>query len=628
MSRKRNKLLVLIGLLICACIVVLGINKIDTPKTILSTNHFENLKFSFDRNAGAQKVGCYYFEDIYYVFLPSFVEPGELTVSYPDSTQITFASGQDVVKLQNNEKSNVLQEKVTYDIEFIDIDGNTQQCGKLMFMKSQNLPAMFIDTESGSLDYLNQNKENREPGNMSLYSDTGMLEWIGELTHMTGRGNQTWTFDKKSYSIKLENKADLFGMGEAKDWVLLCNVYDRSYIRNKITYEMAIASGMGWAPQSQYIDLYVNEQYHGLYQLCEKVEIDSQRINIRDLEEANELTNPGTNLSELQRIVEDDRKGYLWEKEPKDITGGYLVERDYGYKYDEALSGFVSPILRDQYTIKSPDRVSEGELKYISALFEEMEEAVIANNGINTKGKHYTEYIDVKSFANKYVIEELTRNDGGGATSAFYYKPEDSKSNLIFAGPVWDYDKAYGRVEGIESNTRDLCFSTLHFDGTLLYYYLYKQPEFYEEVKKIYRDFYSDYLGQLADGDLILSYCEEIEKATQMDNIRWNTIVKNASYKDEAEEIRKFIEERKGFLDVVWVEETPIHVVELIDNESDDYTYLGVIDGEKMQSLPIVSNTTDKEFRGWFKEDSQKEFNIETAITEDVSVIAVWDKIH
>lgn len=91
-------------------------------------------------------------------------------------------------------------------------------------------------------------------------------------------------------------------------------------------------------------------------------------------------------------------------------------------------------------------------------------------------------------------IEELSRNDGGGAGSVCYYKPEDSTSDLVFAGPVWDYDKAYGRVNGVDSNTGDICYSTLHFDGTLLYYYLYQKPEFYEEVTVLYQSFYSSYL--------------------------------------------------------------------------------------------------------------------------------------
>lgn len=627
MNKKIYKSIVLTVMLICAFGLAFVMNRTETTGTIVSENHFNDLKFCFEKNAGLQEIGCYYFDDIYYVFLPSFVEPHEVLVECLGVEKIVFSLGQDVIELENREKSEAFMTDTVYNVSLLDMSGSRLQSGRIKFMKSGNLPAMFVETESGSMDYLNENKNNREEGSMTLYSSLGSLECADELKHISGRGNQTWDFDKKSYAINLKNKADLLGMGAAKDWVLLCNVYDRSYIRNKITYEMAIASGIGWAPQSEYIDLYVNGQYHGLYQLCEKVEVDNQRVDIKNLKDANELANPEVNLSELQRYENEDTIGYLWEHEPKDITGGYLIERDYGYKYEEALSGFVSKSLKDHYAIESPDRASRAEMLYISTLFNEMEEAVIAEDGMNNAGKSYLDYIDVRSFANKYIIEEVTRNDGGGATSAFYYKPEDSKSKLIFAGPVWDYDKAYGRVQGIESNTYDLCFSTLHFDETLLYYYLYKQDEFQKEVKEIYREFYSNYLEILAEGDLIASYCEEIEPAARMDNIRWNGIIKNASYRDEAERIRCFIAERKEFLDAVWIEENPICIVKFTDEENAENTYLGVIQNEKLQSVPIRTDSAKKIFVGWFDEESKKEFDINTAITEDASVIAVWNAI-
>lgn len=244
-SRKLYKILILSALLICSLSVAIVINRMERIEKVISDECFENLFFYFGKNADSQEIGCYTAEDISYVFLPSFLEPEDMVMECSENTKVIFETEQERFTLGNHEKSDKLRANVVYEVEFEDESGNILETGKLTFMKSEKLPTLFIDTESGNLEYLNENKENKETGNITLYSESGDVEEIDELTHITGRGNQTWTFDKKSYSIKLRHKADLFGMGKSKDWVLLCNVYDPSYIRNKITYEMTIASGIG-----------------------------------------------------------------------------------------------------------------------------------------------------------------------------------------------------------------------------------------------------------------------------------------------------------------------------------------------------------------------------------------------
>ncbi len=92
-------------------------------------------------------------------------------------------------------------------------------------------------------------------------------------------------------------------------------------------------------------------------------------------------------------------------------------------------------------------------------------------------------------------MEEITKNNAGGLTSSFFYKKPDTVSTKIFGGPVWDFDKGFGRVENFNQNTAGLSYLTLH-DGesTLWFYYLSGQPEFMETVKKEYAEKFSDYL--------------------------------------------------------------------------------------------------------------------------------------
>ena len=138
------------------------------------------------------------------------------------------------------------------------------------------------------------------------------------------------------------------------------------------------------------------------------------------------------------------RKGMVLPNEPRDTTGGYLLERDVAEKFRLEISGFYTETLKDLYTVKQPAYASEAQVDYISGLVNGMERAVAAADGVDPQnGMQYTDYIDLRSFAQKYIIEELCKNNGAGATSSFFYKPQDAVSKKLFAGPVWDYDKAY-----------------------------------------------------------------------------------------------------------------------------------------------------------------------------------------
>ena len=93
-----------------------------------------------------------------------------------------------------------------------------------------------------------------------------------------GRGNATWLWEKKPYSLTLSKSADLLGMGAAKEWILLTNAPDPTHLRNKIAYDLAAEVGLLYSPESNWVDLYLNGEYTGLYLLTERNEIHPQRI--------------------------------------------------------------------------------------------------------------------------------------------------------------------------------------------------------------------------------------------------------------------------------------------------------------------------------------------------------------
>ncbi len=586
----------------------------------------ESMRFVVGSTAPEQEIRCFTQEQTDYLFLPSYANAGNVKISFAGADRAVFRRGEEEISLKSGEDIASLVCDEPYELSFYDRAGNRIAGRNMVIMHSANLPALFLETQSGSMEMLDADKDYEERGKIVLFDAGGSIVCVDKLERISGRGNSTWFYPKKSYGIRLKNRTDLFGMGSADNWILLSNVEDPAYIRNKITYDMAVAAGMEGSPESQYIDLYINNTYHGMYQLCEKVEIDEQRVPIADLEEKNKRLNG--DLNKCGRFETEEKKGVALVTEPDDLTGGYLLERDVPEKYWEEISGFVSESLGDLYTIKEPAHASQVQVDYISAFVNDMEKALIAEDGINPDtGKHYTEYIDLHSFAQKYILEELTKNNGAGATSSFFYKPQDAVGTKLFAGPVWDYDKAYGSLTGINESSRDLCYLMLRDTNcTTLFWRLYAHQDFREAVSDCYEEFFSDYMREAAE-EKVDEYGQEILSSVAMDQIRWKEEGSAPlDYPYELERIKTFLLERKQFLDEVWTGEGELRTVTFV-SESGEERYVSVAAGETLERLPGSEPgkvSGDQMFDGWFTEDGEV-FDCTVPIFED---IIVYGKSH
>lgn len=319
---------------------------------------------------------------------------------------------------------------------------------KLNVLQSANIPSVFIATESGNLNAVHANKDYKEAGSMAVVKEDQTIDFNGSLKHIKGRGNATWGYAKKPYNIKLDKSADLLGMGKGKGWCLLANYTDRSLLRNRIVYNLAEETGIPFTMDSRNIDLYINGNYMGSYLLTEKIEIDETRVDIVDLEGATE----DANSAGLDTYSRGGSSGWAagtqkWvniPNDPEDITGGYLLEVELNDRYSAEVSGFVTTG-RQSVVIKYPEYASENQVKYISNLYQEMEEAIYSDTGFNSLGKHFSEYIDVESLARMYVLQEFSMNLDTGITSFYFYKDSDlTGDGKIHAAPVWDFDVALG----------------------------------------------------------------------------------------------------------------------------------------------------------------------------------------
>ena len=247
-----------------------------------------------------------------------------------------------------------------------------------------SVSALLSREDFGKVDvYICGVNEHTEKGRIRITGADGTLLYEGNLEKIRGRGNSTWSLEKKPFEIKLSEKADLFGMGEAKTWILLANGFDETGIRSSIGLWLADEAGLAFTPRQEPVDLYCNGEYQGSYLLCEKVQARENRVEIGN--------------------------GYLIERE--------LKERWEVAVYTEGKAGFATG-RGEYYLIDFPENPTPEQIEEIRSLVQEAEDAVFAADGIHPEtGRSWDEYLDRDSFVRKYLLEEVTKNYDGGVTT-------------------------------------------------------------------------------------------------------------------------------------------------------------------------------------------------------------------
>lgn len=446
------------------------------------------------------------------------------------------------------------------------VDNNEEYVYNLEVMYTSKVATFFFETESGALDFLHESKENREVGKYSLLNAEGKVENAGAIRNMRGRGNVSWEHSpKKSYQVTLEDKAALLGMPESRKWLLISNASDDTLTRNEVAYAISEGLGFDYTPGSEYIELYANGEYLGLYSLTEKVEIDNNRVDIKDLEKEMERMNDDVDLSTFEFFMEEQgrlysTKGYRIPKQPENISGGYLLELELLDRYGLEASGFITSRMQG-VVFNSPKYASYEQVSYIANMYQDFEDAIYSESGYSPyTGKHFSEYIDVESFASKYLLEELAKNLDASYTSQFFYKPADY--DKFIAGPVWDYDKAiagYGvTVEGIDLHIPEQIYVATQKDPGDMWYGLCQQKYFMDAVKNIYVTKLKDVVDRVANYE-VFALKEQIYESVKCNMIRWDVYGqyetlegKMVYYDEKMQEQSDFLLKRMEFLAKEW----------------------------------------------------------------------------
>lgn len=471
-------------------------------------------------------------ENRYSLYLPGIWDASAVTVQLEGCDAITAGD----LLIENGatvDFTSILGQKQTLK------NSNGHTLGTLTVYQGSSLPAIFLTVDEDELSAVNKSKDYTiETGHVTFAEDNGDVTYDGELTSFRGRGNSTFAYKKKPYQLKLSKKADLCGMGKSKTWLLLANWIDLSLLRNQIMLNLCQEIGIPYAVECSPVDVYINGNYNGLYLLTEKIQINKSRVDITNLEDENELLN-GENMQVYGTFNEqtdalDSIRGYELPEDPEDITGGYILEIEKGYRYRSNIdNGFVTGG-GISVTIKEPTCASRAQVLYIGNLFNDFHNALLAKDGINpSTGLHYSEYIDVSSFALKFLVEEFSKNYDALASSQFFFKDSDEIDTRIYAGPCWDYDLCMGNIRTgsfQKGTTPTGTYVTNKSSKANLYWCLANHDDFnellYEEYVNIMRPALSILTGQseAPSGSYLKSFADykaAISDSAAMNFARW-----------------------------------------------------------------------------------------------------------
>ena len=501
-----------------------------------------------------------------YLFLPSSADLTKLSLTFatePPSNRISLSGNKGTVYWSSSVDLTAVAEVNAAGYREITASVGTGQTMTFRVMQASPISTVYLTSSNSAQgrDWVDRDKKNIATGSMSMVSADGGSIYSGELKQIKARGNSTFTYaDKKSYQIKLNTASDLLGNQEqVKTWVLLASYFDATQMHDKLMKDLATKLGLAYTASCNWVNLYYDGEYRGVYLLSEKNSVGAASVAITDMEEAYKAQNPsyGDNMSTgLSQNAYGQQFQYTKGlQEPANITGGYLIELNHN-RWDEA-SGFKTR-QGVAFNVKSPEWCGEEAMRYISEYYQDFEDAVYATNdagaytGYNAStGKYFYDYVDMDSLVKVFLLQELSLNCDGFISSVYFYKDADGK---MFAGPIWDQDMTFG-IGWTKTNAADI--EDYHYLAKALI----QIPAFKTAVVKYYSSTFAPAVREwLGNNGTIAHQYNLLKDSAAMNYKLWDFIRvgdpkadghiwKGASYQGVVDEMTTWIENRLANMD-------------------------------------------------------------------------------
>ena len=607
------------GIVILICILFLGglvymdnIGKVDE----------KGIELSFVLED--EVINAWQGEGVYYLFLPSYASPDSVELS---SYSTEFEITEEEVLVMRGGTLSGLAEGTMYECKTT----ATKEKFTFYIMQSKNLPTLYIETDSGSIEEIWSDKQIEENGKMQIFDADGIQVYHGGLKGIRGRGNYSFSnYEKKPLAITTKEEVSLLGMGTGMKYSLISNASDPTLIRNELARNIEKSLDPEYTNEGRFVDLYVNGDYLGNYYLCENLEIGTERIGVTDLEEKMDLLYQKVNYDSLPAYETEYARAKNMEFNPEDITGGYLVEREFADRYKVEYAGNPSSFITtemEHFIVKSPLYCSDEQIEYLADCFNKAETALLSEDGIHPQtGLSYENYIDVESFVKKYLVEEITKNYDGGISSSFFYKDSDMVDGRIKAAPIWDCDMSLGNyldwMEYFSADPKGVSRLSLHVHASPWYEALYRKEEVYTMICEQYEKYAAPYLDTLVN-ETLDEYKEYLSASAAMNDIRWKCDLDNNEYysdrDSEFEELKNFVASRKNFLDEVWVKQIPYYIV-TFEKDGAIMEIRYIRKGEQLGSIPVVN---EEGFEGWQYKNGNQAVSEKDEVLQDSVIEAV-----
>ena len=405
-----------------------------------------------------------------------------------------------------------------------------------------NLPIVMINTYGVEIP-----DEPRIPAYMGIinnstgmnYVDDDYNDYDGHIT-IEKRGNSSQWQDKPPYRIETvdsqgeNNNVALLGMPEENDWVLYAPWQDKTMMRNVLVYQLSNEIGR-YASRTRFIELFLNDEYRGIYVLMEKIKRDANRVDISKLDP-------------------DEISG-------DDLTGGYILKFDWYFTGDN-IGGFESDydgMVYNYHYPKPSDIVPEQE-EYIQNYINEFENIMLSNNYTNdTTG--YPSVTNVDSFVDFILLQELAKNVDAYRLSTYLYKDKESIDNRLTAGPIWDFNHGFGNCdygETWETNSWLLEYNPEGGDQMAFWWeLLWQDDNFKFKVSQRYSELRTNILSEDHINNIIDSTVIHLGDAVDRNFSRWpllgNYIWPNyyifETYEEEINYLKSWISNRLSWMD-------------------------------------------------------------------------------
>ena len=407
-------------------------------------------------------------DGVWYLFLPQDESPADTVLSFSGS--VTAASAGTLDRDSGTLTGAFAdRDRVTLTLE----GGRTET----VCLRQSSLPSLRLTLNGTTLDQIHQDKDVKYPGNDLVLTDgddvlTGTVE-------IKGRGNSTWReYAKKPYQIKFSKKTSVLGMPAAKKWILLANASDDSMIRTRLVYDAAEQMDFPFVTEYQYVDLWIDGQYLGVYLLGEKAEIGKGRLNLQD---------PAGAMFELDNGFATDEDHYFFEGRLNSYFALKEIVEEDDEHIQQAMTNFQTAMTR-------------------------LTTALTSQGWENLSLSQLNEMIDVDSLARYYLMNEYVLNGESFFTSFFWY--QDGASDVLHVGPLWDFDTCMGNKN--EKVTDYNASST-----SVLMKKMLNIPAFYQRVQELYTRYKPVLTGMAGQVDGLR---DEIGVSADLNYLRWNTL--------------------------------------------------------------------------------------------------------